>query len=227
MQYRVEKKYICTEQELQILQTRLSALMNYDKNQVTDRYLIRSMYFDTYDNRFFHENEAGIDNRKKYRIRTYNCEAGNIRLEIKSKLHGYTHKDQCTISKELYEQLSRGQLPKYEKSFEQPMQAFFLEMAQHMLKPVIIIEYERTAFVSEIGNVRITFDRNISASREMTHFFDKNLRKMPLMSGGHHILEVKYDELIPDYINQVLELGRLEQTTFSKYYIARQMIGDF
>ena len=88
MQYRVEKKYICTEQELQILQTRLSALMNYDKNQVTDRYLIRSMYFDTYDNRFFHENEAGIDDRKKYRIRTYNCEAGNIRLEIKSKLHG-------------------------------------------------------------------------------------------------------------------------------------------
>ena len=61
----------------------------------------------------------------------------------------------------------------------------------------------------------------------MAHFFDKNLRKMPLMSGGHHILEVKYDELIPDYINQILELGRLEQTTFSKYYIARQMIGDF
>jgi hypothetical protein len=35
------------------------------------------------------------------------------------------------------------------------------------------------------------------------------------------ILEVKYDDFIPDFITRLLETGSLQQTAFSKYYWGR------
>ena len=59
MEYRVEKKYICTNMELAILKARLQAVMSIDKNQKEiDAYQIRSIYFDNYDNSSYFENDA-------------------------------------------------------------------------------------------------------------------------------------------------------------------------
>ena len=35
-------------------------------------------------------------------------------------------------------------------------------------------------------------------------------------------IEVKFDELLPDYINNILQTGLLKQTSFSKYYLCRK-----
>ena len=43
------------------------------------------------------------------------------------------------------------------------------------------------------------------------------------MEAGAHILEIKYDELLPDYIRKILDIGSLQRTAFSKYYFARQI----
>ena len=42
------------------------------------------------------------------------------------------------------------------------------------------------------------------------------------MPTGKHILEVKYDELLPDFLYQLMSLGSLQQTAFSKYYLCRK-----
>ena len=89
------------------------------------------------------------------------------------------------------------------------------------MHPKSIVEYERTAFVEPRGNVRITFDRNISGCEKISGFFDRTLPAVPVLPKGQHVLEVKYDELLPEYIAGVLELGRLQQTAFSKYYYSR------
>jgi len=96
------------------------------------------------------------------------------------------------------------------------------------MRPKAIIEYERTAFVCDSGNVRITFDRNIMASRSCTEFFNPSVPAMtPVLPTGMHVLEVKYDEFLPDYIAGTLELGNLQRTAFSKYYLGRKAInGD-
>ena len=86
----------------------------------------------------------------------------------------------------------------------------------------VIVDYERTVYVCPIGNVRVTFDRNISSSTDFKHFGEKNIAKRPIMPCGHHILEVKYDELLPDYIYKSLEIEALQRTTFSKYYLCRK-----
>ena len=89
------------------------------------------------------------------------------------------------------------------------------------LAPKVIVEYERTAFVGRVGNVRVTFDRNIAASNAVSAFLQPRAPLTPVLPAGQHVLEVKFDELLPDPVAQVLELGSLQQTAFSKYYLSR------
>ena len=96
-------------------------------------------------------------------------------------------------------------------------------MNSRLLHPVNIVEYEREAFVEKNGNVRITFDRNIGASRDVKRFFEKDIYAVPVLQPGAHILEVKYDELLPDYIRKIIDFGSLQKSSFSKYYYARQI----
>lgn len=90
------------------------------------------------------------------------------------------------------------------------------------LHPAVIVEYERTAFTYPIGNVRITFDRNISAIADPLGFFSAQNARIPVLPTHEHVLEVKYDELLPDHIAQLLELDTLTQTACSKYFLCRQ-----
>ena len=69
--------------------------------------------------------------------------------------------------------------------------------------------------------LRITLDMNISSSNRTECFLDPVIARRPVMEAGSHILEVKYDEFLPDYIKISLELGTLRQTSFSKFYLCR------
>jgi len=103
-----------------------------------------------------------------------------------------------------------------------------VEMLSAMCLPKVLVEYERLAFVSEIGNVRITFDRNIVASGEVDRFFEEDIVRVPVLEDGLSVLEVKYDELLPSYFSQALELCDLMQSTCSKYVLSRQaLLADF
>ena len=46
--------------------------------------------------------------------------------------------------------------------------------------------------------------------------------KRPIMPVGQTLMEVKFDEFLPEYIKETLELGKLSQTAFSKYYLCRR-----
>ena len=110
-----------------------------------------------------------------------------------------------------------------------PLNSLQLQMRCSRMEPKVIIAYERTAFVHPSGNVRITFDRNIAATRCWQDFLSTDMAQLtPVLPAGMHILEVKYDEFLPDHIAQALELGNLRQTAFSKYYLGRLAVnGDY
>lgn len=102
----------------------------------------------------------------------------------------------------------------------------FLEQKLSLLKPKVIVEYDRTAYIYHTGNVRVTFDQNIRASKHINRFFEENIFSMPLLEKEKEILEVKYDELIPDWIFDSLELNKLSRTAFSKYAVARNILKE-
>lgn len=228
VEYRVEKKYLVSDIDLTLLASRLDGVMEKDIHQQGGCYQIRSLYFDDFRDNCLEENDAGVDYRKKYRIRTYDPASGIMKLEIKEKKSGFTKKTSCSLGLEELSQIQEGDYPQFD-SCRPTLNQLLLQMKCSGMTPKAIISYERTAFVHPTGNVRITFDRNISASACCGAFLEDTITdSVPVLPAGMQILEVKYDELLPDVIHRQLDLGKLRQTAFSKYYLGRLALsGDF
>ncbi|MBD5477549.1 MAG: polyphosphate polymerase domain-containing protein [Lachnospiraceae bacterium] len=223
MDYRHEIKFLVSDMDLEIIRYRLLPIMQQDIHQTGESYTIRSLYFDDFQNSCMKENEDGIDNRQKFRIRIYNEEISFIKLEKKIKYRGMTRKESALISKSdvlTYMDRSVKVFQKESERLEKELQTQIQTKGMHAAS---IVEYERTAFVEERGNVRITFDRNIRGSTKVNDFFKSRLMAIPLLPKGIQVLEVKYDELLPGYIYEVLNMGTLQRSSFSKYCYSRAM----
>ena len=86
----------------------------------------------------------------------------------------------------------------------------------------MIVEYDREAYYMELEDVRITFDKNISFSGDVSSFLKEELFLQPITLSGKDLLEVKYTEILPDFIYESLNLGKMQQITFSKYYLSEK-----
>lgn len=221
--YRHELKYTVSAGELVMLQNRINHLIPLDAHAgPSGSYSIRSLYFDDYDNRCFYENENGTDPREKFRIRIYNHSTERITLECKRKARGKTLKTSCPLTLEQTKMLMQGRaLPNIAQQHP-VLQKLTAQMLTRGMRPVVIVEYERIPYVYKNGNVRITLDTNIMSSSAVEHFLDEVIPKRPVMTTGQQLLEVKYDEYLPDFIYHNLQLPNLQQTAFSKYYICRK-----
>ena len=221
--YRHEFKYLVSEAQIALLKSRITPIMKPDPHAGRDgAYNIRSLYFDSFDNRCYFENENGTEPREKFRIRIYNHSSERITLECKKKKHGMTLKTTCPITLEYANRIIDGQ--SMQDLDQQPplLRKLELKRQAELFRPVILVEYERIPFVYRDGNVRITFDRNIASSNDLDRFFEEEIEKRPVMSTGQHLMEVKYDTFLPDFIYQSLNLGTLSQTSYSKYYLCRK-----
>lgn len=223
VKYRHELKYNITAAQLQLIKIRIGRLMSLDSHVGSgDGYTVRSLYFDDYYDSCFQENENGTDPREKFRIRIYNHSPDRITLECKRKERGKTLKTACPLTLAQTELLMAGRvLPDIGR---QPplLQKLTLEMLTHRLHPVVIVEYDRIPYVYPNGNVRVTLDTNIASSSAVGCFLDARIPKRPVMPLGQQLLEVKYDEYLPDFLYRSLQLPSLQQTAFSKYYLCRK-----
>ena len=224
MDYRHELKFLVSEQELQIIGYRLRHLMQPDAHHEEGAYTIRSLYFDDLADSCLQENEDGVDNRRKFRIRIYSGNDGVIKLEKKVKYRGMTRKFSEEISREQCLAYMEGKAPELTQDSGSLQKELFAEMKMNAMRPASIVEYERTAYIEQKGNVRITFDRNISGSMAFGSFLDQRISLSPSLPRGQHILEVKYDQFLPQYIGENLGTGMLQQISFSKYYYSRNLL---
>lgn len=224
--YRHEFKYEVDIQQLIVLKKRLSEIIPLDRNtNEKGSYRIRSLYFDDYNNEGFYDNENGYDPREKFRIRIYNGSTDKIKLELKRKEAGKTMKYSCPLSKEQTEQLIRGERVHWENEMPTLLKKFYICQETKVLMPKIIVEYDRIPFVYSDGNVRITLDMDICSAKCIGQFLETELVRQPIMPRGLHLLEVKYDEFIPEFIKSTIQLKNLSQTTYSKYYLCRKFGG--
>ncbi len=190
-----------------------------DKN---GEYLIRSLYFDSLEDDCFYENEEGSDPREKYRIRYYNCDDSRIALECKAKKRNMTRKTSCPITLSQCRSFMEGRIPEPEREVSPNQEAMFWQMRLRRLRPVVIVQYVRKPYVYRAGNVRVTFDYHIASSNDIAGFLNPRIPFRQVLPTGQSILEVKWDEFLPSYIKEQLELDSLRQTSFSKYYLCRK-----
>ena len=219
--YRHELKYLISAAQIPVLKTRIAAVMKPDPHAGEDgSYTIRSLYFDDYCSRCYHENVNGTDPREKFRIRIYNGSSSRISLECKRKERGKTHKTSCRLSLDQAQALMLGRIP---ENLDSPLlRKLMLDIRMRGMHPAVIVEYDRIPYVFRNGNVRVTFDMNISSAADCDRFFDRALPRRPVMPAGQHLLEVKFDEYLPDHIYRSLNLAQLQQTAFSKYALSRK-----
>ena len=86
------------------------------------------------------------------------------------------------------------------------------------LRPRVIVDYRRQALISRFGNVRITFDKQLSACFNTMDMFAPEAQYTPVL-GGDIILEVKFDSYIPESIQAALQGLNAPQQSVSKYMI--------
>ena len=223
--FRYEKKYMINNLQLELLKQRLSPIMKLDANLGnSDFYSIRSIYFDDYFDTNLMQVINGVSKRFKYRIRFYNFNDNYIILEKKYKINNMTKKISCKLTKEQVMDIMNNRNIKIDKKNPKLLNEFYLMIKTKGYKPKVIIDYDRIPFVYEAGNVRITIDYNLSCSYKFDSLFDENGLKVPLMECGYSILEVKYNDFIPDFIRFALQLNELERISYSKYGKGRLMI---
>ncbi len=225
IRYRHEFKYPLTRGQILIEEARISPVMTKDAHaSPMGYYNIRSLYFDDYENSCFMDNENGVDNREKYRIRIYDHNTELIRLELKQKLRGKTGKRSCTISLAQCQMLMAGQIPPDIGPGQQVLSRLSYLMAVRLMRPAIIVDYDRVPYVYRPGdaNVRVTFDRNITSSDSIHSFLEERIQGRGVMPEGQALMEVKFDDFLPDEIHRLLQLEGLSASTFSKYYLCRK-----
>ncbi|MBR3002262.1 MAG: polyphosphate polymerase domain-containing protein [Clostridia bacterium] len=224
--YRSEWKYCLTNQELSLLKSRISQVMDLDPHTPEGgRYIIHSLYFDDYKDTSIYTTDSGLSKRFKWRIRYYGNDLSYIVLEKKEKLESRCHKKSCKITVEEYKSIVSGNITDLVYDTDKKL---IKELAVDMLtkdyRPKVIIDYERVAYVEEITNVRITFDMKISASYELENFLDGDYQNFYVLPSGINVLEVKFDNILPSYIRDIVESFNFKQTSFSKYYYGRKII---
>ncbi|WRS28727.1 polyphosphate polymerase domain-containing protein [Oscillospiraceae bacterium MB08-C2-2] len=221
MKARHEFKHSLNYMDYIILRNKLRAILPHDDNvDANGEYKIRSLYFDTPGDKALLEKLNGFNRREKFRLRRYNDDTQFVRLEKKSKISGLCYKQSASLSREEVKLLLQGQWD-WMIQQERPLVAeLYSKMNGQLLQPKTIVDYVREPFIYPAGNVRITFDRDIRTGLQSKAFLDNDL---PTVPAGNEIvlLEVKYDEFIPGFIADLLQLGNRKASACSKYALCR------
>ncbi len=220
--YRVEDKYFISKNEMYCLQKRLSNVLRSDSYESSiEGYCVSSLYFDDLRGSCLRDTVEGNRIRYKYRIRIYNNSLKTIKMEVKEKYDSRVCKRSKSITEEEMQMLIHGECIENILAKDDPATRFNLAIQTRGLRPEVIVTYERKAFVYEPGNVRITLDRNIRSSKNVLKFGVPEI-SYDFLEGQDEILEVKYDEFIPGFLLQLLQIENMQQIAYSKYQLCRE-----
>lgn len=223
--FRHEHKFVCNTAELAIIESRLRVVMKLDPHADAEGvYQIRSVYFDDAYRTCYYDNENGVDPREKYRIRIYNGSPERISLEKKTKCNGLTGKESCLLDRGECDKMLNGRQGLQNSGPGETGPGglygeFLRQYTDRQMRPAVLIEYYRKPYIYSLGNVRVTFDMEITASRCVTRLFDGNISKVNILPTGYHVMEVKYDGFLPDEIVGIINYPHLQRSTFSKFYL--------
>ena len=219
MQYRHEYKHEISYSDMLVLRSRLGCVMKRDIHAINGKYFIRSLYFDNAQDKALTEKINGVNIREKFRIRYYNYDTSVIYLEKKSKINGLCHKESVLLTKEEAQAVVNGELGWMTNLSEPLLHELYSKMMSQGLRPKTIVDYEREPFVFSPGNVRVTIDSNIRTGLNCTDFLNPRCVTVPTVDAI--ILEVKWDEYLPDIIRDAVQLSSCRTDTFSKYAVCR------
>ncbi len=223
---RHELKFFISPIQYQVLRRTLNAVLRPDPHaDENNQYHIRSLYFDTVNDDALYDKINGTANRDKYRIRIYNFSDSVISLECKSKYRDLISKRSVRITRDLAEQLISADPTGLDSTASGLVSDVFREMRIHLLHPAVIVDYLREAYLHPAEEVRITFDMQLRTGLNSIDLFNPYIPTVPPFDHDEIILEVKYNQVLPPYISNVLTWALRDgavQSAISKYVWCRR-----
>ena len=203
------------------LSTRLGGVLAQDEHNGSQGYEIRSLYFDTLNDRDYREKVDGLELRRKIRLRCYGAEADFAMLEMKQKEGAYQRKRSLRLKREEARQLTIGN---YEPllHYDEPFAAECYGLMKRMCyRPKAVVEYRRRAYIAKENRIRITMDSRITATEASFDIFSGRLLRYPVLDAFHVILEVKFNGFLLSYIKELLDMTDRSEFSISKYCLSR------
>jgi hypothetical protein len=225
--YRHELKYTLSTMDYYVLSRRLGNVLKKDTNCSGDNYIITSLYFDDVHNTAFIEKVNGDAIRNKYRIRFYDNDTSFFKLERKSKLHQMTHKVSGKLTAQEVKEICAKNYEFLTEKDNDFFKEFYLKLSHGLLKPKVIVKYNRLAFVHPVGNVRITFDSNVQTSNNCIDVFNQNIPYQPAIRSDEVIMEIKFNGVLPDFIKSMIQTNNIMTSSSSKYVFSRKYNYEF
>lgn len=222
LKLRHERKYSINSHDDLIVSARLRKLFVHDTNADPHGiYRVSSLYFDTPYDKALRQKIDGVNEREKFRLRYYGDDTSFIRLEKKFKINGLCGKHSVRVTEGEAQRIISGDIDFLLESEHSLLLELYSKMKGQLLAPKTVVTYDREAFLYEPGNVRITLDRNLRSGLGSTDFLNRKLFHAPV-HDGLAVLEVKYDEFLPELVSMAVQLTNRQAAAFSKYAVCRR-----
>lgn len=220
---RQEKKFLISLSQFYRYSHDLSQILKLDSHSQDEGYMIRSLYFDTLDDKDYHEKEDGVELRRKIRLRNYGPDTPFAVLEMKQKQGALQKKRSLKLSREDAKELISGDysiLLKYQEPFA--AECFSL-MNMLCYRPKTVITYMRKAFVAKENEIRVTFDHHIKGAESCIDIFSDTLLESSILDPYLVVLEVKFNGFLLGYIKDMLKECDTSELSVSKYCLGRSI----
>lgn len=218
---RQERKFLVNLVQVYELGYKLSLVMTEDAHNCGDGYSIRSLYFDTLDDKDFQEKEDGVEVRRKIRLRCYSPDSGFAMLEMKQKQGSNQKKRSLRLKREDAKKLISGDYSVLLRQKEPFAAECYALMQTQCYRPRAVVEYRRRAFVAKENKIRITFDHHIIATESCFDIFSPSLLQSCALNPYLAVLEVKYNGFLLSYIKDILRNCDEFETSVGKYSLSR------
>jgi hypothetical protein len=186
-------------------------------------YKVRSLYFDNFDFKCVEEKLAGEKYRSKYRLRVYNNNFDNIKLEVKIKNNSISFKKSFKVDKDFCHKLINNYDLNINEITNQELKNQIIYMKHNWYKPMSIINYERDAFFYSKDFLRITFDKKMTTELSNLDFFNLNCQKQKIFLNDLVVMEVKFKNYIPKFIVEIFQNYNIARSAISKYVLSYKL----
>jgi SPX domain protein involved in polyphosphate accumulation len=234
MPLRYEYKYFVPNSKMDMLRNMIAPFMGYDKHAAAmqeKHYTVRSIYFDTPEYDCYFEKIEGLKHRKKFRLRGYNLPDGSngkVFFEIKRKYEVPIIKNRAPSNFDeavtLFEKTTLENYHPDKERYplaEENLQRFFYHYHNHQLRPVVLVIYEREAFLGKNNEtIRLTFDKNLRsvAFPSLNELYLEDRARRSLTNS--FILEIKFNDYFPAWMKPIIGTLGVKRQSASKYVIS-------
>jgi hypothetical protein len=189
----------------------------YTQRTTANRYLVRSLYFDTNDYRAYEQKMSGDCDRVKFRLRTYDkeyAETSAVRVELKLRQGNRMIKKSVFVPNEEYQHFIKH---RHWKDLQDPITTEFERQSlTQSLGPVILVEYEREGYQTRFkSDLRITFDHRVRSAHAKMLFPTRAFYQMLMPKSV--VFEIKFKDNLPFWLGRLVREQGLKVIANSKY----------